>query len=89
MLLGIRGDAKYQEREVDIRKGDIIAFFTDGLTEAGTGRQRLGSDPIKEVIAANAALSAQEVVNSVSDCLFEFVHGRATDDVAIVVVKIL
>jgi len=89
MLLGIRGDSKYQEREVDLQHGDVIAFFTDGLTEAGTGRLRFGSDRVTEAMKASASLSAQGIVDAISDALFEFVHGRVTDDVAIVVIKVL
>lgn len=89
MLLGIRGDARYQEREVDLQQGDVIAFFTDGLTEAGTGRLRFGSDRVIETIAASAALNAQQIADALTDSLFEFVHGRVTDDVAIVVLKVL
>lgn len=89
MLLGIRGDAKYQECEVSLQQGDILAFFTDGLTEAGTGRLRFGSDRVIEAISSSASLGAQEIVDAISDALFEFVHGRVTDDVAIVVIKVL
>lgn len=89
MLLGIRGDARFQEREIEVRKGDVMAFFTDGLTEAGTGRLRFGSDRVMELISANATLGAQQIVDAICDSLFDFVHGRVTDDVAIVVIKLL
>ncbi len=89
MLLGIRGDAKYQEREIALSKGDVIAFFTDGLTEAGIGKVRFGCDRVMEVISANARNSAQEIVNAVCDALFDFGHGRVTDDVALVIIKVL
>lgn len=89
MLLGIRGDAKFQEREVDLRHGDVVAVFTDGLTEAGTSKLRFGTDRIIEAIRASANLSAQGIVDAMCDALFEFVHGRVTDDVAIVVIKVL
>lgn len=89
MLLGIRSNAKFQEREIDVRQGDLIAFFTDGLTEAGTGRTRFGSERVIETITSNAGRSAQEIVDAVSDSVFEYVHGRVTDDVAIVVIKVL
>lgn len=88
MLLGIRGKAKYQEREVDLRSGDVIAMFTDGLTEAGVEKARFGAGRVGDAMAASAHLGAQHIADAISDSLFEFVHGRVTDDVAIVVVKV-
>ena len=88
MLLGIAGKSKYQEREIKLNSGDVIAMFTDGLTEAGVGKNRFGADGVASAIAANAHLDAQHIADAISDALFEFVRGRMTDDVAIVVVKI-
>lgn len=88
MLLGIRGKAKYQEREIDLRSGDVIAVFTDGLTEAGVGKARFGASRVADAMAASAHLGAQHIADAIADSLFEFVHGRVTDDVAMVVVKV-
>jgi len=88
MLLGIRGSAEFEEREIDLRQGDVIALFTDGVTEAGVERVRFGSDRVSQAVAASAHLSAQQIADAVHDAVFEFVHGRITDDVAIVVLKI-
>lgn len=89
ILLGIHAGAKYQERAIDLVPGDVIVLYTDGLTEAGTGRERFGYDRVIETIRANARKTAQGVVDAVSDALFEFVNGRVTDDVAIVAIKVL
>ena len=88
MLLGIRGGAQFEEREVILRPGDVIALFTDGLTEAGVGKLRFGAERAISSIAAAAHMSAQQIADAVCDALFEFVHGRVTDDVAMVVLKI-
>jgi len=50
---------------------------------------RFGCDRVMEVISANARNSAQEIVNAVCDALFDFGHGRVTDDVALVIIKVL
>ncbi len=89
MLLGIAAKSKYQEREVELHSGDVIAMFTDGLTEAGVGRNRFGTDGVASAIAASAHKSAQQIADAISDALFEFVHGRMSDDLSIVVVKIV
>lgn len=88
ILLGIRARARFEEREIDLRPGDVIALFTDGLTEAGADKSRFGAQRVTAALASSAHSGAQIIADTISDALFEFVHGRMTDDVAIVVVKV-
>ncbi len=88
MLLGIRGGMEFEEREVQLFSGDVVAMFTDGLTEAGVDKQRFGSDRVANALARSAHLGAQRIADSIYNTIFEFVHGRITDDVAMVILKI-
>lgn len=88
ILLGIRPGMPYEERRVQLEPGDILAVYTDGLTEAGVDSSRFGRDAVMNVVRASAHLSAQGVADRIHDTLLEFVHGRITDDVAIVVLKL-
>ncbi len=89
MLLGIRSGVSYEEQVVPIASGDVLAVFTDGLTEAEMLRARFGSDAVRKVVSANAGVSAQNVVNHLHDALLDFTRGRIGDDVAIVALKVL
>lgn len=89
MLLGIMAHTHFEEREIDLKPGDIIAMFTDGLTEAGINKDRFGDDRTIAAIAASARLSAQQIADSISNALADFVRGQMSDDVAIVVIKII
>ncbi len=40
-LLGIKPDAEYEQREVSLNAGDIVAVFTDGLTDIGEDRRTM------------------------------------------------
>lgn len=88
ILLGIDSKAKYEEREIDLRPGDVLAIFTDGLTEAGAEKVRFGTDRIISTIISNAHLNAQNIADSISDAVIEYAHDRVSDDVALVVIKI-
>lgn len=88
MLLGIRSGVQYEEREVDLEPGDVLALYTDGLTEAGVGNERFGRTGAMDVVSASAHFDAQHIADRVHDALLEFVHGRITDDVAMVVMKV-
>lgn len=88
MLLGIRSGVSYEEQVVPIASGDVLAVFTDGLTEAEMLRARFGSDAVKQVVSASAGRSAQKVVDHLHDALLDFTRGRISDDVAIVALKV-
>ncbi|MCE5324124.1 SpoIIE family protein phosphatase [bacterium] len=89
ILLGIRKGTQYAQQEIDLEPGDVLMVYTDGLTEAGEEGERFGTQRVMDLLADFAPLSAQEIVNGVYDALLEFGHGRITDDVAMVVTKIV
>jgi len=88
ILLGIKSGSHFAEREIKLAPGDVITLYTDGLTEAAVDGHMLGRDRVARAVAAKAHLSAQEIADSLRDMLLDYVHGRITDDVAMVVVKI-
>ncbi len=63
-VLGAFPDATFEERKVTLASGDVLALFTDGLTEAGPSRKDLlqveGVLSIFRDSTANAS-SAQEI----------------------------
>lgn len=89
ILLGIKGGSKFEERSIGLSPGDVLALYTDGLTEASFDGQRLGTQPVVELIRRCADQDAQSIADGISDLLHEHVHGRVTDDVALVVLKVL
>ena len=89
VLLGIRGGSTYEERELDLEPGDIIAIFTDGLTEARLENDRFGAQSVMDIILGNARLRAQKIADRLHDALIEFTRGRIADDVAMVVIKVV
>ena len=89
ILLGIKKGMRFEEGRVKLEKQDALVIYTDGLPEAEVGSKRFGSDPVVEVVSANARFSAQRIADGIHDALLEFAHGRITDDVAVVVLKVL
>jgi serine phosphatase RsbU (regulator of sigma subunit)/PAS domain-containing protein len=81
-VLGASEAAEYREQEVELQPGDVLAVFTDGLTEVGLTRiDMLGSDGLSSIIASHAgtsdpsALMAQTVADVNS-----FAQGIVRDD---------
>lgn len=88
ILLGIRAGMTYEQHEVELGAGDVIAVYTDGLTEAGLGNDRFGRDAVMEALRANAHFDAHQIADNLHDALVEFCHGRIMDDVAMVILKL-
>ena len=90
MPLGLDLDQQYEMSEVmQLRTGDLIVLFTDGIWEAmSPEREQLGLETVLKRIQANRHLRADEIVH----LLFEEmrVHcapGIHDDDAAVVVIK--
>ncbi len=62
--IGIFDDATYEEWSVRLTSGDILLFFSDGLTEAANREGKFfGTGRIKDLLAANANLNSSELAN--------------------------
>ncbi|MCE5314245.1 MAG: SpoIIE family protein phosphatase [Armatimonadota bacterium] len=88
ILLGIKRGTAYEVQEAGLQSGDVLMVYTDGLTEAGVEDQRFGTQRVMDLLSEFAHLDAQSIAERMHDALLEFGHGRITDDVAMVVVKI-
>ena len=88
--IGIFDDATYDEWSVTLAAGDILLFFSDGLTEAVNREGKFfGTHRIKDLLAANAKMSSSELADRLLEAVQEFTEGGAiTDDRALVVMKV-
>ncbi|MBW2514525.1 MAG: SpoIIE family protein phosphatase, partial [Deltaproteobacteria bacterium] len=73
-----------------LSNGQVILLGTDGIWEAQNPRgERLGKDPICEVLREHAAESATDILQSVFNRLEVFQQGaKKEDDITAVVIKV-
>ena len=88
--IGIFDDATYEEWSVRLKSGDILLFFSDGLTEAANREGKFfGAGRIKELLATHAHLNSSELADRLLEAVEEFTQGGAiTDDRTLVVMKV-
>lgn len=88
LVLGIDPDEKYEQMMFDLKKGDTLLMYTDGLTDAANfQRQRFGKERVIE-----ALLKSGESAKLISQNMLWEVRRFAglaerTDDVTMMVVK--
>ena len=86
--LGLFDDAQPSPAELELRQGDLLFFYTDGVTEARSVDLEFFEDRLIDELAAGAGRSASETVRAVQELVTEFSQGELRDDVTIVAVKV-
>jgi sigma-B regulation protein RsbU (phosphoserine phosphatase) len=91
--LGMKEDSMYEEKTVQLRRGDILFMLTDGFTEAmNESLEVYGTERIEAALRAPGAsgLTARELIESLTAAVRLYAAGAPQhDDMTIVVVKVL
>jgi serine phosphatase RsbU (regulator of sigma subunit)/PAS domain-containing protein len=86
--LGLFEDAEPGHAELELREGDLLFFYTDGVTEARSADLEFFEDRLIDELAQGAGRSAAETVRAVQELVTAFSEGELRDDVTIVAVKV-
>jgi phosphoserine phosphatase RsbU/P len=89
-LLGVMPDEVYYEKQVEVKAGDRIVFYTDGVTEARNPiGEQFESERLIRCLTSHGRERSAEVVSRMLDCQKSFCDGHPyTDDVTLVTVGI-
>jgi PAS domain S-box-containing protein len=89
MPLGIDLVTPLTEAEIVLRPGDVILFYTDGITEAVNAEGELfGMQRLTDLLAEHAAAPAQDVLQAIVDAVEDFQAGLPlSDDATLIVLK--
>lgn len=68
--------------------GDVLFFYTDGVTQARGEGDEFFDDRLADALAATAGRSATETVRAVAEQLSEFCRGDYRDDVTMLAVRV-
>lgn len=90
MILGIYAGAEYEERRTHMQVGDLLALYSDGVTEACQPQreEEFGELRLGELLHANRSRNARTVLDAVLKSLYEWSAGTAfADDVTLIVAR--
>ncbi len=87
-VLGLFGHWKCESRSLQLYAGDILVFYTDGLTESSDeAGDEFGNERVIEVLQRNRTLPAEEILTSIIDEARRFRVGEQQDDITAIVAK--
>ena len=89
IALGVLEDIELEEREIDVAPGDLLVFYTDGVTEAmNTSGQQFDGERLRAAVIANPDASAQQILSAVVDAVRAFTGDTPqSDDITLFVAK--
>jgi PAS domain S-box-containing protein len=89
LILGIRKNVVFEEREIALNKGDLLLIYTDGLTEAeNADGEFFGVERVSEILTQNAQKSPQQILIQIRKELTRFcLREIFKDDISLMLFK--
>jgi len=91
IALGVVHFIDLQEGETTLAPGDLVVFYTDGITEAINDQaEAFGEKRLIETVSSQRHRSAQEIIRRVEEEVMSFAGGQPQfDDITMMVLKVL
>jgi serine phosphatase RsbU (regulator of sigma subunit) len=88
-VLGLIYNGYYSMGEVELRSGDRLVLFTDGLTEArNENDEEFGEERLLSLLRSVKSPGATELQQEITRAVNEFSQGDLGDDMTMIVVAI-
>ena len=88
-LVGAFPFSQYEEREIELRSGDLLVAYTDGVVEPENSYgEQFGEDRLKDLLVKFAAHPSDEIVSRVVESVEQWTGaGELQDDMTMLVVR--
>jgi sigma-B regulation protein RsbU (phosphoserine phosphatase) len=89
MVVGAFPLAKYSESNVELKCGDLLVFFTDGISEPENAYgEMFGEDRLAELISRHAHLGEDQIIEAVWKEVHEWSgDGELADDMTLLLAR--
>ena len=87
-ILGVLPDTLYEDAIIQLIEGDMILFYTDGITEAERNARYFGVERLMKIVHDSISKSSNGVIETVFDEVVQFSsNSPQSDDRTLVVLK--
>ena len=81
IVLGVIDEFPYQQHSMQLEEGDVVFFYTDGVTEAmDEAGNQFGDDTLLEVLGRAAGADPEDMTRQVVDAVHEHAGGAPQSD---------
>ena len=88
-LIGFLPSPDLPEKVSELKVGDVMLFFTDGLTDVRGPTGMFGEERLVSLLGQCRGLGAEEVAARLESELLAFQQGEPRDDLALVVLRVV
>src|SRR6185369_12261768 len=90
LLMGVRENVAFEEKQIQLQSGDVLLLYTDGVTEADNGSGELfGIERLCKILQSRHLESPQTIIDAIILNVADFSSTiPMEDDVTIVVMKV-
>ncbi|MBU5613616.1 SpoIIE family protein phosphatase [Geomonas azotofigens] len=91
LILGVQRRVAFDEPVIQVKKGDLLLLYTDGITETQSHSGELfGVDRLKGVLAREHRKSSVAIIDAVLDALRDYTGNSSfDDDISMLLLKFL
>jgi sigma-B regulation protein RsbU (phosphoserine phosphatase) len=88
LLLGVESGAMYEVGVAQLRPGDLLVLYSDGVTDVLNGEdEEFGSERLESLLPSLAHLPLQGILDRIVDTVESFVGGSLPDDLTLLVAR--
>jgi sigma-B regulation protein RsbU (phosphoserine phosphatase) len=90
LLLGVLDDTKYVQSTLQLDRGDVLIFYSDGISEArGRNHQLFRGHGIADAVRGMSDATAQQILDAIWDRVDRHIgEGELSDDRTLFVLKV-
>lgn len=89
IALGALDEINLYHRKLKLEKGDLVLFYTDGVTEAMDNKEnQFGEERLIKIIKQHHDLSSKEIIEKINEEIGSFIKNAPQfDDITIILLK--
>lgn len=87
-LIGLFADVELEEDSIELKPGESLLMYTDGVTDARGPSATFGEGMLRYLLGSCAGMTAPEIAQHIGRTVIDYQNGTPRDDVAIVVLRV-
>jgi integral membrane sensor domain MASE1 len=87
-LLGVVPEPVLADEDIELRPGETVLFYTDGLIDAFAPRRVLEMTELKSLLRSSVGRTPAEIIDAIDQSLLDVLEAEPRDDIALVVLQV-